>query len=87
MGRVAIIAAMKEGKQLDRIYMQTAVHGDTIDEIRILAERYKIPINKVPVEKLNKAEDTKRGNKIKISGAIQHRRFVVLSLCMQPFGA
>ena len=35
VGRTAIINAMKEGKQLDRIYMQTAVHGETIDEIRV----------------------------------------------------
>jgi 23S rRNA (guanosine2251-2'-O)-methyltransferase len=53
IGRTAIITAIKEGKQLDRIFMQTAVHGDTIEEIRTLAERYMIPINKVPVEKLN----------------------------------
>ena len=48
VGRTAIINAMKEGKQLDRIYMQTAVHGETIDEIRILAEKFMVPINKVP---------------------------------------
>lgn len=53
IGRTAIIKAMQEGKQLDRIYMQTAVHGETIDEIRVLAERFMVPINKVPVEKLN----------------------------------
>jgi 23S rRNA (guanosine2251-2'-O)-methyltransferase len=44
---------MEEGKQLERIYMQTTVHGDTIDEIRRLATQYLVPINKVPVEKLN----------------------------------
>ncbi|MFC4261682.1 23S rRNA (guanosine(2251)-2'-O)-methyltransferase RlmB [Ferruginibacter yonginensis] len=53
IGRSAIIQAFKEGKQLDRIYMQTAVHGDTIDEIKALAEKHMVPINKVPVEKLN----------------------------------
>ncbi len=53
VGRTAIIAAMNAGKQLDRIYMQTAVHGETIDEIRRLAEQYMVPVNKVPVEKLN----------------------------------
>ncbi len=53
IGRTAIIAALKDGKQLDRIYMQTAVHGDAIDEIKMLAEKYMVPINKVPVEKLN----------------------------------
>ena len=53
VGRTSIIQALKEGKQLDRIYMQTAVHGETIEEIKQLAEKYLVPINKVPVEKLN----------------------------------
>ena len=33
--------------------MQSTVHGEVIDEIRKLADQYQIPINKVPVEKLN----------------------------------
>ncbi len=53
IGREAIIKAMKEGRQLDRIYMQTTVHGEVIDEIKRLAAEHLVPINKVPVEKLN----------------------------------
>ncbi|MEO6538268.1 MAG: 23S rRNA (guanosine(2251)-2'-O)-methyltransferase RlmB [Ferruginibacter sp.] len=53
IGRDAVIKAMREGKQLDRIYLQATVHGDTIDEIKNLATENLIPINKVPVEKLN----------------------------------
>ncbi len=53
IGRQAVIAAMEAGKQLERIYMQTTVHGEMIDTIRTLAEKYLVPINKVPVEKLN----------------------------------
>lgn len=53
VGRKAIIEAMQAGKQLERIYMQTTIHGEVIDEIRRLAEQYMVPINKVPVEKLN----------------------------------
>ena len=53
IGRKAIIEAIKTGKQLERIYMQSTVHGDIIDEIKKLAEQNLIPINKVPVEKLN----------------------------------
>ena len=34
IGRQAIVDALKTGKQLDRIYMQTAVHGSFIDEIK-----------------------------------------------------
>ena len=53
IGRKAIIEALQTGKQLERIYMQTTVHGDVIDEIKDLAEKQMVPINKVPVEKLN----------------------------------
>ena len=53
IGREAVIKAMKEGRQLDRIYLQTTVHGETIDEIKRLAAEHLVPINKVPVEKLN----------------------------------
>lgn len=44
---------MQTGKQLERIYLQTTVHGEAIDEIKRLAEKTQTPINKVPVEKLN----------------------------------
>ena len=53
IGREAVIKAMQEGKQLDRIYLQSNVHGPVIDEIRTLAAAGLVPINKVPVEKLN----------------------------------
>ena len=53
MGRKAVIEAMQTGKQLERIYLQSNVHGEIIDEIKKLAEKNQVPINKVPVEKLN----------------------------------
>jgi 23S rRNA (guanosine2251-2'-O)-methyltransferase len=53
IGRKAVIEAMQTGKQLERIYLQGTVHGEVIDEIKKLAEKHLIPINKVPVEKLN----------------------------------
>jgi 23S rRNA (guanosine2251-2'-O)-methyltransferase len=53
IGREAVIAAMQTGKQLERIYLQATVHGAAIDQIKDLAEKNLVPINKVPVEKLN----------------------------------
>jgi 23S rRNA (guanosine2251-2'-O)-methyltransferase len=53
VGRKAIIEALQTGKQLERIYMQSTVHGEVIDEIKKMADQYLVPINKVPVEKLN----------------------------------
>jgi 23S rRNA (guanosine2251-2'-O)-methyltransferase len=53
IGLEAVIAAMHSGKQLDRIYLQNNVHGRSIEEIKSLATQHNIPVNKVPVEKLN----------------------------------
>ena len=53
VGRTAVIKAMQEGQQLDRIYLQATVHGEVIEEIKTLAALHLVPINKVPVEKLN----------------------------------
>lgn len=44
---------MKEGKQIERIYLQSTVHGPVIDELKKLAALHLVPVNKVPVEKLN----------------------------------
>lgn len=53
IGRQAVINAMNEGKQLERIYLQATIHGEAVDTIKKLAEKNLVPINKVPVEKLN----------------------------------
>ena len=53
VGRQAVIEAMQSGKQLERIYLQSTVHGDVVNTIKTLAETNLVPINKVPVEKLN----------------------------------
>jgi 23S rRNA (guanosine2251-2'-O)-methyltransferase len=53
IGRAAVKAAIESGKQIDRIYLQNNVHGKWIEEIKSLALQHHIPINKVPVEKLN----------------------------------
>lgn len=53
IGRNKVIEAIRQGKQLERIYLVSTLHGEAIDDIKRLAEENKIPINKVPVEKLN----------------------------------
>ena len=53
VGRSKVIEAIEQGKQLERIYLVSTIHGEVIDEIKKLAADNQIPINKVPVEKLN----------------------------------
>lgn len=53
VGRKAVIEAMQSGKALDRIYLHNKVIGDEIHQLRKLASQHGIPVNYVPVEKLN----------------------------------
>jgi len=53
IGRNAVVEALRSGKQLDRIYLQNNAHGSLVEEIKLLAVKYNIPVNKVPIEKLN----------------------------------
>lgn len=73
IGRQAVIAAMTEGKQLERIYLQATVHGEVIDTIKALAEKNLVPINKVPVEKLNSFNVSNHEGCIAVISKIQYQ--------------
>jgi len=53
IGRSAIIAALQSGQQLDRIYLDGKATGPDINEIKKLAAQHAVPVNYVPVAKLN----------------------------------
>lgn len=53
IGRNAVIEALQTGRQLDRIYLDTRAAGDDISEIKREAARNGVPVNYVPVAKLN----------------------------------
>lgn len=52
-GRIPVLEALQEGKQLDKIFLQNNLYGDVIEEIKKLALKQNVPVSKVPVEKLN----------------------------------
>ena len=53
IGRKAVIEALQSGQPLDRIYADTKASGHDIDEIKKLALQNAVPVNYVPVAKLN----------------------------------
>lgn len=73
IGRQAVIEAMQTGKQLERIYLQATVHGEVIDQIRNLAEKNLVPINKVPVEKLNSFNISNHEGCVAVISKIQYQ--------------
>ena len=52
-GRKAVEDAVQSGQQIDRIYLQSNGYRDVLDAMKKLALQYHIPVNFVPVEKLN----------------------------------
>jgi 23S rRNA (guanosine2251-2'-O)-methyltransferase len=52
IGRQPLIEAMEAGRAIDKILFQRNVSGESIGEIRKMAEKRGIPIQQVPVEKL-----------------------------------
>ena len=53
IGRIAVTDALKTGQQLDRIYLDGKVTGQDINEIKALASQQGVPVNYVPVAKLD----------------------------------
>jgi 23S rRNA (guanosine2251-2'-O)-methyltransferase len=53
IGRKAVIEAFQTGLSLDKVYLDTKAVGQDINEIKKLAAQYVVPINYVPVAKLN----------------------------------
>jgi len=51
-GIQSVIEALKSGQQLERIYLQNTINSHEADQLRIIAEEYGTPVNKVPFEKL-----------------------------------
>ena len=52
-GRKAIEEALQSGQQIDRIYLQSNGYRDLMEAMKKLALQHHIPVNYVPVEKLN----------------------------------
>ncbi|MDB5247605.1 MAG: methyltransferase [Segetibacter sp.] len=73
IGRSKVIEAMQQGKQLERIFVVSTVHGEVIDEIRRLAEENQVPINKVPVEKLNSFNVSNHEGVVAVISKIQYQ--------------
>ena len=53
-GMRPIIEAINAGKELDKIFIQTGLTGELWFELKKLIQKYTIPFQLVPVEKLNR---------------------------------
>jgi 23S rRNA (guanosine2251-2'-O)-methyltransferase len=73
IGRNAVIAALQTGQQLDRIYLDGKAQGQDINEIKGLALQYNVPVNYVPVAKLDSFNVTGHGGCIAQIAKVQYQ--------------
>lgn len=72
IGRQPVIEAIHSGQPIERIYLQSGAGGGNIQTIRQLAREYRIPINLVPVEKLNSLSRANHQGCIAVAGLIRY---------------
>ena len=53
IGRQPLVEALQSGKAIDKILLQKNANGEVVQQIRALSREHNIPIQLVPVEKLN----------------------------------
>jgi 23S rRNA (guanosine2251-2'-O)-methyltransferase len=73
VGRSKVIEAIRQGKKLERIFLMSTIHGDVVEDIKRLAEENKIPVNKVPVEKLNSFNVSNHEGCVAVISKIQYQ--------------
>ncbi len=72
IGRKPVLEAMQEGKQIERIFLLSSAVGESIQEIHELAFRNNIPINKVPVQKLNAFSTANHQGCVALAASVQY---------------
>lgn len=73
IGQKKVMDAMRDGEQIERIYLANSVYGKAAEDIRRMAEQHNIPVNKVPVEKLNGFNITDHEGCVAIRGKIRYQ--------------
>ena len=73
IGQKKVIEAINAGEQIERIYLANNMYGKQGEEIRKIAEQHLIPVNKVPVEKLNTFNVDNHEGCIALRGKIKYQ--------------
>jgi len=73
VGKAAIVAALQSGQQLDRIYLQSNGYKDLMEEMRLLGVQHGVPVNYVPLEKLNSFNAGDHGGCVALLSKIKYQ--------------
>ena len=72
VGQQPVLEALKKGTALDRIYIHNKAAGEAISQLRTLASENHVPVNYVPIEKLNGFNVDKHQGVVAIISKVQY---------------
>ncbi len=72
-GRNPVIEALRSDQLIDKILLNKTASGDAINEIRNIAKQKNIPVQYVPVEKLNTVTNTQHQGVVAFKAAVQYQ--------------
>jgi 23S rRNA (guanosine2251-2'-O)-methyltransferase len=72
IGRQPLKEAFEAGRAIDKILLQKNVSGDIIDEIKSLGKAYNVPVQFVPIEKLNSISRANHQGVIAFAALVQY---------------
>ncbi len=72
-GRNPIIEALRSGQMIDKILLFKNATGEAINEIRLLAKEQNIPVQFVPVEKLNVTTNVQHQGVVAFKASVQYQ--------------
>jgi 23S rRNA (guanosine2251-2'-O)-methyltransferase len=72
IGRQPLIESLNAGRPIDKILLQKNAAGDVINEIRRLATKMQVPLQYVPVEKLNSITRANHQGVIAFAALVQY---------------
>lgn len=71
-GTRAVMEAIKSGRQIEKIYIQTGLTNDLVKELVHTAKQYKAPYTFIPQEKLNRLSSKNHQGVICVLSAIEY---------------
>jgi len=72
IGRQPLVESLNAGRPIDKILLQKNITGDVIGEIRRLAGKAQIPMQYVPIEKLNSITKANHQGVIAFAALVQY---------------
>ena len=73
IGQKKVMEALNAGEQIERIYLANNIYSKQADELKTIAEQYQIPVNKVPIEKINGFNIENHDGCVAVKGKIKYQ--------------